>query len=303
MTGGTAPLAGLRILEICAHAALPLGGRTLAELGAEVIRIHPAKGRAETVAGLLATSGPRGGIALTCTTAQTWLSQAELTTRRSDLIHLQVRHREDRGEDANGSISAAAAGLPLRAGPLNYLPAWDVAYGLQAVAVLLAADRHRRRTGQGHAIKLTPQDVARALAGHLGIMAEAQGTRVHQVRIGSYPYGDFARDFGTADHERVIVTILSKRQFADLAKITRLAGTFTFLESLLGADFSACDDRYIHRKCIASLLAPWFARRTAAGLAAAFAGTSVSAERLPSFGARPANRPGRLAAAAVAAGP
>ena len=44
----TAPLAGLRVLEVCAHAALPLGGRTLAELGAQVIRIDPAGGRTKT---------------------------------------------------------------------------------------------------------------------------------------------------------------------------------------------------------------------------------------------------------------
>jgi 2-methylfumaryl-CoA isomerase len=289
----TAPLAGLRVLEVCAHAALPLGGRTLAELGAQVIRIDPAGGRTEsarrTAAALLATSGPGSGIALTCTAGQTWLGHAELTPWRSDLIQLQVRHREDLAEDANDGEGAA--------GSLNYLPAWDVAYGLEAAAVLLAADRHRRRTGQGHAISLTPQDVACAFGGHLGLLAEAQRARVHQVRIGGYPYGGFARDFGTADRDRVIVTVLSRRQFADLARVTRLAGTFTFLEKLLGADFSVCADRYIHRESIASLLAPWFARRTAAGLAAAFAGTSVSAERLPGFGTGPASRPGRLAAA------
>jgi 2-methylfumaryl-CoA isomerase len=262
MTGEAAPLAGLRVLEICAHAALPLGARTLAELGAEVIRVGPAEGSAETarraMAELLATSGCRGGIALTCTTKPTWLGHAELTPRCSDLIHLQVRHREDLAEDTNDGDHAA--------GSLNYLPAWEVAYGLEAAAVLLAAGRHRRGTGPGHAINLTPQHVARAFAGHLGTLAEAQRTRVHQVRIGGYPYGGFARDFGTADRARFIVTILSRRQFADLAKVTRLAGTFTFLEKLLGADFSVGDDRYTHRESIASLLAPWFAGRTAAGL-------------------------------------
>jgi 2-methylfumaryl-CoA isomerase len=295
MTGEDAPLAGLRVLEICAHAALPLGARTLAELGAEVIRVGPAQGRAETarraMADLLATSGPPGGIALTCTTEQGWPGHAELTPRWSALIHLQVRHREELTEDAHDGDHAA--------GSLNYLPAWEVAYGLEAAAVLLAADRHRRRTGQGQAINLTPQQVARAFAGHLGVLAEAQRTRVHQVRIGGFPYGGFARDFATADRERFVVTILSRRQFADLAQVTRLAGTFTFLEKLLGADFCVGDDRYTHRDAIAALLAPWFARRTAAGLAAAFAGTSVSAERLPSFGTRPASRPGRLAAAAA----
>jgi 2-methylfumaryl-CoA isomerase len=295
----TAPLAGLRVLEVCAHAALPLGARTLAELGAEVIRIDPAGGRTETVrraaAELLAASGARGGIALACTTAPTWLGHAELTPWRSDLIQLQVRHREDLAEGANDADDAA--------GSLNCLPAWDVAYGLEAAAVLLAADRRRRRTGQGHAINLTPQDVACAFSGHLGILAEAQRTRVHQVRIGGYRSGGFARDFGTADRARVILTVLSRQQFADLARVTRLASTFTFLERLLGADFSVCADRYTHRESIAALLAPWFARRTAAGLAAAFAGTSVSAARLPSFGARPASPPTRLAAAAVGGWP
>jgi len=294
----TAPLAGLRVLEVCAQAALPLGARTLAELGAEVIRVDPAGGRTETVrraaAALLAAAGPRGGITLTCTTTPTWLGHAELTPRRSDLIQLQVRHREDLAEDANDGDAA---------GSLNHLPPWDVAYGLEAAAVLLAADRHRRRTGQGHAVNLTPQDVACAFSGHLGILAEAQRTRVHQVRIGGYRSGGFARDFGTADRDRVILTVLSTQQFADLARVTRLASTFTFAERLLGADFSVCADRYTHRESIAALLAPWFARRTAAALAAAFAGTSVSAERLPGFGARPASPPARLAAAAVGGWP
>jgi CoA-transferase family III len=104
VTGEAAPLAGLRVLEICAHAALPLGARTLTELGAEVIRVGPAQGQAETarraMADLLATSGHRGGIALTCTTEQGWPGHAELTPRWSALIHLQVRHREDLAEDA-----------------------------------------------------------------------------------------------------------------------------------------------------------------------------------------------------------
>jgi crotonobetainyl-CoA:carnitine CoA-transferase CaiB-like acyl-CoA transferase len=51
--------------------------------------------------------------------------------------------------------------------------------------------------------------------------------------------------------------------------------TFAFLERLLPADFSTRGDLYTHRVTLAALLAPWFARRTVADLAAAFAGTSV----------------------------
>ena len=88
-------------------------------------------------------------------------------------------------------------------------------------------------------------------------------------------HGGFTRGFATADRERVMVAALTRRQFADLAHTTRRAGTFAFLERLLGADFSARADLYTHRAAIAVLLAPWFARRTVADVAAAFAGTSV----------------------------
>jgi 2-methylfumaryl-CoA isomerase len=68
---------------------------------------------------------------------------------------------------------------------------------------------------------------------------------------------------------------ITRRQFADLTRITRLVGTFSFLERALGADFSACGELYVHRGAIVRLLAPWFARRTA-DVAAAFGGTSVT---------------------------
>jgi 2-methylfumaryl-CoA isomerase len=52
-----APLAGLRILEISSFVAAPLGGMTLAQLGAEVIRIDPLGGAADTTRWPLAPSG------------------------------------------------------------------------------------------------------------------------------------------------------------------------------------------------------------------------------------------------------
>src|SRR3979411_1604716 len=38
------PLAGVRIVEICSFVAVPLAGMTLAQLGAEVIRVDPIGG-------------------------------------------------------------------------------------------------------------------------------------------------------------------------------------------------------------------------------------------------------------------
>ncbi len=53
----TAPLAGLRVPEISSFVAAPLGGLTLAQLGAEVIRIDRAGGGADVGRWPLAPSG------------------------------------------------------------------------------------------------------------------------------------------------------------------------------------------------------------------------------------------------------
>ena len=115
----------------------------------------------------------------------------------------------------------------------------------------------------------------------------------------------FARDFATADGHRVMVAALTPRQFADLATMARLARTLAFLERLLPADFSTRGDLYTHRATLAALLAPWFARRTVADLAAEFAATSVPwthadragnslARRRPGIGAGALSRTQRL---------
>jgi 2-methylfumaryl-CoA isomerase len=329
-----APLAGLRILEISSFVAAPLGGMTLAQLGAEVIRVDPIGGAAdvtrwplaasgaslywtglnkgkrsvtldfrspggrETLARLVAASGPDGGIVLT-NAAHSWLSHAELSERRPDLIHLRITGRYDGAPAVDYTVNAAT-GFPLVTGdeggqnPVNHvLPAWDVACGLYAAVGLLAAERHRRRTGQGRAITLPLADVALAVAGHLGFLAEAGLTGTGRPRIGNHLYGGFARDFRTDGGDSVMIVTLTARHFRDLARVTGLAETFTGLERLLGADFGKDGDRYEHREVIAALLAPWFARHTVGEIAAAFAGTSVLWDRYRTF-AQVAADPGLL---------
>jgi 2-methylfumaryl-CoA isomerase len=319
-----APLAGLRILEISSFVAAPLGGMTLAQLGAEVIRIDPIGGAADvtrwplapsgaslywaglnkgkrsvtldfrtergrdTVADLVASSGPDGGIVLT-NAGYPWLSYEALAARRPDLIHLRITGRHDGGAAVDYTVNAAT-GFPLATGPedadgpVNHiLPAWDVACGLYAAVGLLAAERHRRRTGRGREITLPLADVALAITGHLGFLAQAQLTGQGRPRIGNHLYGAFARDFRTGEDARVMVVTLTARHFADLARVTGLTGTFSGLEKLLGADFGKDGDRYEHREVIAALLAPWFARHTVAEIGDALAGTSVLWERYRTF--------------------
>ena len=323
-TEEAAPLAGLRIVEISSFVAAPLGGMTLAQLGAEVVRVDPMGGAAdvtrwplapsgaslywtglnkgkrsvtldfrsgqgrETLGDLVAGSGPDGGIVLTNADFP-WLSYEELSKRRPDLIHLKITGRHDGGPAVDYTVNAAV-GFPLATGPegtegpVNHvLPAWDMACGLYAAIGLLAAERHRRRTGAGRAITLALADVALAVTGHLGLLAEAQLAGTGRPRIGNHLYGGFAREFRTDGGDCVMVVTLTARHFADLTRVTGLAETFGGLEKLLGADFGKDGDRYRHREVIAALLDPWFAARSVDEIAAAFAGTSVLWERYRTF--------------------
>jgi 2-methylfumaryl-CoA isomerase len=321
----TAPLDRLTVLEIASFVAGPLGGLTLAQLGADVIRIDPVGGAADLgrwplapsgtslfwtslnkgkrsvtlnfrhaegrrlLGDLLTASGPGGGIVVTNAVGQEWLAYPALAKVRPDLIHLHIQGHRD-GRAAVDYTVNAATGFPLITGPeglqgpVNHvLPAWDVACGLYAAVGLLAAERHRARTGAGGAITLALADVALAIAGHLGFLAEAQLTGTDRPRIGNHLYGGLARDFATADGERVMVVALTRRHFGDLAAVTGLAGTFTELERLLGADFGEEGDRYRHREVITALLEPWFADRTVVEVERDLAGTSVLWSRYRRF--------------------
>ena len=318
-----APLAGLRIIEVSSFVAAPLAGMTLAQLGAEVIRIDPLGGAPDTtrwplapnggslywaglnkgkrsvtldlrspdgqraVADLLASSGPDGGIVLT-NASYPWLGYDALRNARPDLIHLRITGRHD-GSPAVDYTVNAGTGFPLATGdeattgPVNHvLPAWDVACGLYAATGILAAERHRRRTGAGRAVTLALADVALAVTGHLGFLAEGElGGR--RPRIGNHLYGGFARDFRTKSGDSVMVVTLTARHYADLARVTGRTGALAAVERALGADFSQDGDRYAQREVIAALIAPWFADHTTNEVTEALGGTSVLWERYRTF--------------------
>jgi 2-methylfumaryl-CoA isomerase len=303
-----APLGGMTLAQLGAEVVRvdPVGGAAdvtrwpLAPSGASLYWTGLNKGKRsvtldfrsdrgrETLRNLVAGSGPDGGIVLTNADFP-WLSYEELSKRRPDLIHLKITGRRGGGPAVDYTVNAAV-GFPLATGPegtegpVNHvLPAWDVACGLYAAVGLLAAERHRRRTGAGRAITLALADVALAVTGHLGLLAEAQLAGTGRPRIGNHLYGGFAREFRTDGGDCVMVVTLTARHFADLTRVTGLADTFAGLEKLLGADFAKDGDRYQHREVIAALLDPWFAARGVDEIAAAFAGTSVLWERYRTF--------------------
>src|SRR5271169_6826880 len=178
-------LQDLRIVEISAFVAAPLGGMTMAQMGAEVIRVDPIGGGIdyarwpvtadgvslywaglnkskrslalaldrpegrELARALVTAPGPGGGILLTNLPPLRGLEFASLTAARPDVIMLRLIGNRDGSAAVDYTVNAAS-GFPLATGngstPINnVLPAWDVATGLYLSTALLAAERHRTR--------------------------------------------------------------------------------------------------------------------------------------------------------------
>jgi 2-methylfumaryl-CoA isomerase len=147
-------LAGLRVVELSAFVAAPLGGATLAALGADVIRVDPPGGgididrwpmhrgaslywaglnqgkRSVTidtrtdvgqrqVAGLIAAPGDGGGIVLTNLPVKGWSSYAELSKLRRDLIMVIITGDRDGGTAVDYTVNAAL-GFPWLTGPHDH---------------------------------------------------------------------------------------------------------------------------------------------------------------------------------------
>jgi 2-methylfumaryl-CoA isomerase len=288
-------LAGLRVVEVSAFVAAPLGGMTLAQLGADVIRIDPpgggldfrrwpvtaddhslfwrglnkgkrsvcidcrgAAGR-ELATALITAPGADAGILLTNFPPQEWLSYEALRRRRPDLIQLTIQGRRD-GSSAVDYTVNAATGLPFLTGPrdaqgpVNHvLPAWDLLTGQMAATGLLAAERHRTRSGEGQHVRLALEDVALATLGNLGLLAEAERGAVRE-RAGNQLFGAFGADFACRDGRRVMVVALTGRQWTALCAALDLHQAVAALEADLGLDLSLEGNRHRAREAIGALV-------------------------------------------------
>ncbi len=306
-------LDGLRVLEGSAYVAAPLGGMTLAQLGADVIRFDPIgggldrnrwpvtddghsmfwaglnKGKRsiqvdlgsdegrELVSALIAQPGPDAGILLTNFPARGWLAYEALRERREDLIMVSINGNYD-GTSAVDYTVNPATGFPWATGPRNLsvpfnhlLPAWDAITGNLAVAGLLAAERHRRMTGEGQLVKVALSDVAFAMVGNLGKIAEAQVCRRERQKEGNYLYGAFGRDFLTKDDRRIMIVALTSRQWTGLVEATGLAEEFALAERAMGGvDLAEEGDRFAAREVLGAILKPWTISRTMEEIAEVF---------------------------------
>lgn len=315
-------LSGLRVVELSSYVATPLCGLTLAQLGADVLRVEPLGGAADRTRWPLADSGTslywsglnkgkravavdmqsdvdrrrvadlivQGGPCVVVSNSDRFpeLGYKELSARRADVIHVLLQGRADGGAGVDYTVQAAT-GFPLITGapgtpPVNHvLPAWDIAAGLYLAVGLLAAERERLRTGRGREIRLALEDVALATAGNLGYLAEAQVTAHERTKSGNDVFGTYGRDFVTVDGVRVMIVVLTERHWTKLLAATGLTAAFAGLSESLGIDFTSESQRYEHRELISTLLARWFGVTPFAEAAEVLDGHRILWERYRSF--------------------
>ncbi|VTU45553.1 Succinyl-CoA:(R)-benzylsuccinate CoA-transferase subunit BbsF (plasmid) [Variovorax sp. SRS16] len=144
-------LAGMRVVEASAFVAAPLGGMSLAQMGADVIRIDPlqggldhrrwpvtpddtslfwcglnkskrsvaldtasAEGR-ELAAAIICAPGPDAGLFVTNFPPRGWLAYEDLSRRRPDLIQLTIQGDRQGGSAVDYTVNCAI-GLPYLTG-------------------------------------------------------------------------------------------------------------------------------------------------------------------------------------------
>ena len=193
MTAGI--LNDLTVIEGSAFVAAPLGGMTLAQLGADVIRFDQIGGGLDRDRWPLAAGGPEpllgraeqgqavdrdrpaldegrelvgalvaaAGTLLTNFPARGWLAYDTLRARRDDLVMVALTGNPDGTSEVDYTVNPAT-GFPFATGPRDFagplnsvLPAWDAVMGG------LAADRASRRRSPASPDRRGRADNARAV--------------------------------------------------------------------------------------------------------------------------------------------
>jgi 2-methylfumaryl-CoA isomerase len=236
----------------------------------------------ELATALITAAGDEAGLFLTNFPMRGWLEYETLAKRRPDLIMVALTGNPDGTSEVDYTVNPAT-GFPWATGPRNLaeplnsvLPAWDIALGSLATIGMLAAERRRGRTRQGQLVRLSLSDVAFAMVGNLGRIAEAELGARDQPKDGNYLYGAFGHDFETGEGRRVMVVALTARQWNALVEATGIGTACRDVTHATGHDLSTESGRFQARDLIAALLRPWFAARDLAEIRKTFAGTNVS---------------------------
>ncbi len=239
------------------------------------VNMKAPEGR-ELITRIVTAPGPDAGLFITNLRVRGWMDHETLSQHRPDLITVTLsgdRH----GRPAVDYTVNPSLGLPDITGPEGHvepvasaLPAWDLIAGNLVVSSLLAAERHRLRSGAGQAVDLSLKDVAAAMVGHLGMIGEAATAPDQRGKSGNALYGAYGQDFVCACGGRVMVIGLTQRQWRNLLKATQTGDAMTALAARTGRDLDDEGVRWDLRHEITQVLKPWFTRRKIEEFAGAF---------------------------------
>jgi 2-methylfumaryl-CoA isomerase len=169
------------------------------------------------------------------------------------------------------SITGDASSAPVN----HVLPTWDALAGVTIALAILAADRHRRQTGEGQLIRLALSDVAMSTVSNLGYLAEAEVNAIDRQPDGNFVYGAYGDSFATADRRHVMIVAISNRQWRALADAIGVSAPLATAAAALGHHLDSEGGRFEARALISAFFKPWFARRTLAEIAQALADRNI----------------------------
>ncbi|ARS29496.1 CoA transferase [Sphingomonas sp. KC8] len=294
------------IIEASSFVAAPTAGLYCAQFGAEVIRVDQIGGgpdyrrwpvtknndslywenlnRAKkSVAVDLGKSEGREllvrliqetGNFITNFPAGGFLAHDRLAAGRPDLVTVRVMGWPD-GKIALDYTVNNAVGFPDMAGPgpdpvNQVVPAWDLLTGAYAAFALISAVRHRELTGAGGEIRVPLSDVAVGTAANLGNIAEVLYNGANRDRLGNGVYGLFGRDFITRDGKRLMIVVVTPKQWRSLIEALGIAADVARIEADHCTSFATDDgERFRHRDALYPLFSAAIGGRSHANLALA----------------------------------
>ena len=256
-------------------AGLNKGKRSIA------IDMKSERGR-ELITQIITAPGEDAGLFLTNLRVRGWMDYPTLRQFRDDLIMVTLTGDRHGRPQVDYTVNPSL-GIPDITGPEGHpdpiasaVPTWDLVAGNLVVSSLLAAERHRLKTGQGQDVELSLKDVAAATIGHLGMIGDAVLNSEQRQKAGNSLYGAYGQDFVCADGRRVMIIGLTRRQWSGILKATGTETQMADLAMRVGADLGEEGARWCHRHEITAILAPWFAARRVDEFASDFNGMGLT---------------------------
>lgn len=227
----------------------------------------------ELITRIITAPGEDAGMFLTNLRVRGWMDHETLSKHRQDLIMVTLMGDRHGRPQVDYTVNPAL-GIPDITGPeghegpvANALPAWDLVAGNMVVSALLAAERHRLRTGLGQDVEMSLKDVAAATLGHLGMIGDAVVNEAPRAKAGNALYGAYGQDFICADGKRIMVIGLTARQWSGLVKVTQTSPQMAALASATGQDLKDEGVRWALRHEITEVFKPWFAKQSSKRIA------------------------------------